>query len=200
MDLEELRSAWEEMSSKLEAQKSVTDDIILKMTKENYKNNLNKISRPESYGAIIALFGALAILFNFYQLDTWLLRVCGSISLIIMIVLPLLSLIYLRRMQHIDVSENNYKDVVQKFSKNKQRFQRLQKTSVYIGFVFMIILIPVTSKLMNGEDIFSQPFKPFWFWFLPLAFIFYYLFSKKVLKCYTSNINRANRLLNDLER
>lgn len=103
-------------------------------------------------------------------------------------------------MQNVDVSKNNYKDVVQKFSINKQRFQRLQKTSVYIGYVFMIILIPVTSKLMNGEDIFSQPFKPFWYWFLPLAFIFYYLFSKKVLKCYTSNINRANRLLNDLER
>ena len=47
MEFEEMQSVWQEMSAEIEKQKKITDSIIIKMTKSDYRNRLNNIRIPE---------------------------------------------------------------------------------------------------------------------------------------------------------
>ena len=62
MEFEEMKSLWEEMSGKIEQQKKLTDSLIIKMTKSDYKNKIMKIFIPELIGALICFANALYIL------------------------------------------------------------------------------------------------------------------------------------------
>ncbi len=44
MEFEEMQSVWQEMSAEIEKQKKITDSIIIKMTKSNYRNKINSTS------------------------------------------------------------------------------------------------------------------------------------------------------------
>ncbi|MGB5275502.1 MAG: hypothetical protein WBN39_15710, partial [Flavobacteriaceae bacterium] len=96
-----------------------------------------------------------------------------------------------------DLAKNNYKETITVFARRKKRYNRLLKLSVYLGFILMIIILPVVSKLFNGDDVFAAPVKTFWLWFLPLAFVFYYLFTKHTVSYYTANIQKAEQVLKE---
>jgi len=199
MEIEELQATWNQISEELEKQKKLTNEIILKMTHKNYKDKLNKIAIPEKISAVFTYVVAAILLLRFYELDTLPLQICGVITLAILIVLPYFSLKYLSDMQNLNVSQLSYKESIVKHEKSKQRYQRFLKFSVYAGFVLMLIIIPVASKIFNGDDIFTEPQGNFWYWFLPLGLVFYYLFTRKIIGCYDSNIKKAGMILKELE-
>lgn len=114
-----------------------------------------------------------------------------------MVVLPFYSLKYLRELRNTDLVDNNYRETITVFARRKQRYNRLMKLSVYLGFILMIIIIPVGNKLFNGDDIFAAPIEKFWLWFLPIGFLFYFLFTKRVIGCYSSNIQKAEQILKE---
>ena len=58
MEFEEMKFLWEEMSGKIEQQKKLTDSLIIKMTKSDYKNKLMKIFIPEMIGSLICFADA----------------------------------------------------------------------------------------------------------------------------------------------
>jgi hypothetical protein len=199
MEIEELQATWNQISEELEKQKKLTNEIILKMTHKNYKDKLNKIAIPEKISAFFTYVVAAILLLRFYELDTLPLQICGVITLAILIVLPYFSLKYLSDMQNLNVSQLSYKESIVKHEKSKQRYQRFLKFSVYAGFVLMLIIIPVASKIFNGDDIFTEPQGNFWYWFLPMGLVFYYLFTRKIIGCYDSNIKKAGMILKELE-
>ncbi|MBT8314782.1 MAG: hypothetical protein KJP26_10025 [Maribacter sp.] len=199
MEIEELQATWNQISEELEKQKKLTNEIILKMTHKNYKDKLNKIAIPEKISAVFTYVVAAILLLRFYELDTLPLQICGVITLAILIVLPYFSLKYLSDMQNLNVSQLSYKESIVKHEKSKQRYQRFLKFTVYAGFVLMLIIIPVASKIFNGDDIFTEPQGNFWYWFLPLGLVFYYLFTRKIIGCYDSNIKKAGMILKELE-
>ncbi len=198
MEIEELQATWNQISEELEKQKKLTNEIILKMTHKNYKDKLNKIAIPEKISAVFTYVFAAILLLRFYELDTLPLQICGVITLAILIVLPYFSLKYLSDMQNLNVSQLSYKESIIKHEKSKQRYQRFLKFTVYAGFVLMLIIIPVASKIFNGDDIFTEPQGNFWYWFLPLGLVFYYLFTRKIIGCYDSNIKKAGMILKEL--
>jgi hypothetical protein len=199
MEIEELQATWSQMSEELEKQKKLTNEIIIKMTHQNYKDKLNKIAIPEKISAVFTYVAAAILLFRFYELDTLPLQICGGITLAILIVLPYFSLKYLNDMRNLDVSQLSYKQSIVKHEKSKQRYQRFLKFTVYAGFALMLIIIPVASKIFNGDNIFTEPQGNFWYWFLPLGMVFYYLFTRRIIGCYTSNIKKAGSILKELE-
>jgi hypothetical protein len=199
MEIEELQATWSQMSEELEKQKKLTNEIIIKMTHQNYKDKLNKIAIPEKISAVFTYVAAAILLFRFYELDTLPLQICGGITLAILIVLPYFSLKYLNDMRNLDVSQLSYKQSIVKHEKSKQRYQRFLKFTVYAGFALMLIIIPVASKIFNGDNIFTEPQGNFWYWFLPLGMVFYYLFTRRIIGCYTSNIKKAGAILKELE-
>ena len=109
MEIEELQATWTQMSEELEKQKKLTKEIILKMTHQDYKDRLNKIAIPEKISAVFTYVVAAILLFRFYELDTLPLRICGVITLAILIVLPYFSLKYLNGMRNLNVSELKFR-------------------------------------------------------------------------------------------
>ena len=107
MEIEELQAAWLQMSTELKKQKKLTDDIILSMTQEKYKNKFRNVTTYETVGAFICFCIALLLIVKFGKLDTWYLKACGIFSLSYLIVLPILVLRALKEIKTLDISKNS---------------------------------------------------------------------------------------------
>ena len=197
MELEKLRSEWQEMSKEIEKQKILTDKLIIDMTQKKYKNKLKLISIPESIGTVICFAAALYIFINFSKLDNWHLQLSGVFTALFCVVLPILSMRSIFGMQKINMSTSNYKQSLERFAKNKKQFVLIQKASFYLSFILVIVSLPVAAKLMNGKDLFLE--SKAWLWYIPFGFLFLYLFSKWVFKHYKKTTQFAEELLKDLE-
>lgn len=105
------------MSEELEKQKKLTKEIILKMTHQDYKDRLNKIAIPEKISAVFTYVVAAILLFRFHELDTLPLRLCGIMTLAILVILPYFSLKYLNGMRNLNVSVLSYKESIVSYEK-----------------------------------------------------------------------------------
>ena len=139
---------------------------------------------------------ALFALVNFYKLDTWYLALCGIICISFCIILPFLSMRSIGRMKKINISENSYKDSLKQYAREKDNFIKVQKAGYYLGFVFSLAVLPVAGKLMRDKDLLLD--SKLWIWYIPIALIFQFLFSKWVWKHYTSVTKSARNLLEEL--
>ncbi|PKV51244.1 hypothetical protein ATE84_3318 [Aquimarina sp. MAR_2010_214] len=200
MELEEMQTVWSQMSDQIDKQKKLTDKMIIMMTQDQYRKKLNKIAYPEMIGAIICYSVVILILVNLNKLDNWYTLLSGIISTVILLVLPILSLKSIYQMRKINIARNNYKETLLEYSKGKKRFQVATKMGVYLGFVLMFVIMPVTSKIINNKDLFSET-KSLWPFAIaiPVAIIFFIVFVRWVGKCYNNNINSAETLFKELE-
>ncbi|WP_299252557.1 hypothetical protein [uncultured Aquimarina sp.] len=200
MELEEMQEVWSEISGQLEKQKKLTDKMIIMMTQERYRKKWNKIVYPEIFGTIICFSVAILILFNISKLETWYNILPGILSAIILLVLPIFSLRSINKMSGINFYKNSYKDTLIKYTKNKKQFQSLQKASYYLSFLLIFLILPVTSKIIGGKDMFTGV-KNIWplMIFIPLGITFFVFFAKWAKKCYGKNIDEAESILRDLQ-
>ena len=199
MELEELQSAWTQMSRELENQKELTNEIIMEMTREKYMSKFSKLSNFETLGAIVCYGIALVVLLNFQKLDTWYLQVCGVITLVFLTVLPTLVLRSLKRIQVLDIFKGSYKDNLLKYIKEKNVLMRLQKIGIVFSFLVLPLVVPVTSKIISGKDIFQQTVQPVQWIALAVAFIFMVVITRWGLRSYRKITNAAEQLIKDLE-
>lgn len=197
MELEELRSEWQEMSTELKKQKILTDKLIIDMTQKKYNNKLKSISIPETIGSVVCFAAAIYILMNFGEFDTWYIQLSGLFSALFCIVLPIISLRSIFGVQKINMSTSNYKQSLERFAKNKKQFVWIQKVSFYLSFILVIVSLPVAAKLMNGKDLFLE--SKDWLWYIPFGFIFLYIFSKWVFQHYKKTTDSAESLLKELD-
>ena len=131
------------------------------------------------------------------MLDTWYLILAGIISTALLFILPFMSLSALRRMNSINILENNYKQTLIDYTKAKKQFMKVQKQGIYLGFIFMLMFLPVISKISNNKDLFLET--EIWMWYIPLGGLFLYFFSRWVYHHYKKSVEAAGTLLADLE-
>ncbi len=200
MELEEMQAVWSQMSDQIEKQKKITDKMIMMMTQEQYRKKLNKIAYPEIIGAVICYSVAIIILFNLEKLDNWYTLLSGLISVVTLLILPILSLKWISKMRNINISGNSYKETLIEYTKGKKRFKKTMKLGYYLGFVLMFMIIPVSSKLINGKDFFAET-KSIWPMVIsiPLAIVFFFIFTRWVYKSYITSMNSAEVLIKELE-
>ncbi|WP_339652234.1 hypothetical protein [uncultured Maribacter sp.] len=199
MEIEELQAAWLQMSTELKKQKKLTDDIILSMTKEKYQNKFKKISTYETIGAIVCFSLALLVLIKFHSLDTWYLQICGLLTLIFLIVLPVLVLKTLNKMKMIDISKGSYKENLSQFLKTKNSLLKLQKLAIGISFFGLSFIVPVTSKIISNKDVFLISLKIEQYIAMGIAMTFVYFVSRLGYIGYKKVTNSAEELIKDLE-
>jgi hypothetical protein len=201
MELEEMKTLWEEMSTEIEKQKKLTDSIIIKMTQSNYRNKLNKILIPETISAVVAFGMVLYLLINLQKLNTWYLMACGIICVLILTILPVLSIRAIRKIHSLNISGNNYRQSLLEYSKGKIRFVFIQKLSLYLGAMLMVVSLPVMSQLIFGKDMFTGP--RLWMSYViggcVIGFPFFYYFARRVFKCYVKTATDAEIILKELD-
>ncbi len=197
MNVEELQSIWNEMSAELEKQKRLTHEIIIKMTKERYKGQLQKIAKYEGIGAVVCFGAAVFILLNFDKLDTWYLAVCGAFTMMYLLVLPIMVLRSIQNMRRIDISKGNYTDNLQSFTKARDQFLFLQRIGIGLAFLLILTTLPVAGKLMNKKDIFMN--SELLLWYLPVMIVFLVVFSRWGYKAYKNITQSAENILREVE-
>jgi hypothetical protein len=196
MELEEMKALWSEMSVEIEKQKKLTDSLIIKMTKADYRNKINKILIPEAISAVVCFAAILFILINFQKLTLWYLLVCGIVSVLILFILPVLSIKAIRKIHSLNILDNTYKQSLLEYSKGKIQFVFVQKLSFYLGPILMLTILPVMGQLIGGKDF----FKKIEVWYLyAIIFPFFYYFARWVFKSYNKITADAENILKELE-
>lgn len=199
MELEELQYAWTKMSNELEHQKKLTNEIILNMTKEKYRNKFKSVTTYESIGAFVCFCTALLFILKFGELNTWYLKLCGILSLSYFIIIPILVLNALKKIRTIDISKGSYKDNLSHYIKAKNRFLKLQRIGVAIGLVGMVFIIPVFSKIISNKNVFQVGLKTEQIILLSITLFFTAFFCVWAYKGYVRLTKSAQELLKDLE-
>ncbi len=197
MELKELETLWSEMSQELETQKKLTNELIMNMTQAKYSNKFKKISTYETIGGVICIIAAIFVLTKFSLLDTWYLQLCGLFTVIFLILLPVLTLSSLRRIQKLNIADNNIKETLVSFSKAKKQLLFLQRLGIYLSFILMFTVLPVASKIMNSKDLFVD--SNILYVYLPIMAIFIFFFARWGYGCYKSITNSAENILKELE-
>lgn len=197
MELEELQSVWSEMSGQLEKQKKLTHKIIMEMTQQKYSNKFQKFMQYEGMGTVICFGMAMVLLLNFGKLDTWYFVLLGLLALAFLVGLPIMVLRSIHRIKSVNIIEGSYKDTLINFARARKKLLFVQRLSIYLGFVFIFISLPLARKLMRNEDLFlgSQT----WLWYVPVMAAFLYFFSRWAYKSYLKATEKAEALIRDLE-
>jgi hypothetical protein len=196
MELEEMKSLWGEMSLEMEKQKKLTGTLILKMIRLNYRNKINKILIPETIGALACLAAILYIAAGMHNLNTWYLQACGIISVFLLCLLPMISIRAIQRVRSVHVSENNYAQSLAEYAKAKIKFLYVQRLSLYLCALLLVVILPVMGALAGGKDLFMT--KSLWFSYA-LMFPSFYAFSRWVFKSYAKTTDEAENILKELE-
>ncbi len=197
MELKELETLWSEMSHELEAQKKLTNELIMNMTQAKYSNKFQKISTYETIGGVICVLAGIYILMQFSVLDTWYLQLCGIFSVLFLFLLPALTLNSLRRIQKINLAEKSFKETLVNFSRAKKQLLLLQRLGIYLSFILMFTILPVASKIMKGKDLFLE--SNLWYVYLPVMAVFLFFFTRWGYGCYKNITSSAENLLKELE-
>lgn len=199
MEIEELQSAWTQLSDELNHQKKLTNKIILDMTKQKYQNKFTTITKYETLGAVVCFAIALFVLFNFKKLDTWYLQVCGILTLLFLIVLPAMALTTLKGIKNIDILNGSYKDNLKRYLKTKNRLLKLQKIGIATGFIGLFFIVPVTSKIISNKNVFLTSLKTEQYVLFAITLIAMVFFCKWAYNGYLKVTQSAQEILQDLE-
>ncbi len=199
MELEEMKTLWEEMSQKVEKQQLVTDQIIMDMTQQKYTSKFSKIFLYESLGTVICFAMAVYILFNIEKLDTWYLMACGIFTLAFLFLLPLFTLWSLTRIKSLDVAAFSYKETLVRFERSKKWVLLSQRTSIYLSFILFLAVLPVLSKIFNNKDMFTMDMDALPWIFTGAVFVLLIFFLRWGYGCYKSITASAEKVLKELE-
>lgn len=197
MDLDEMKTVWSEMSDQLEKQKKLTNEIILKMTEQQYKAKANRIIIPELIGALICFVFAGILLFNFHKLDHWLTITSGVLAVLMLIGLPLMSIRMMKNWNSkINISENTYQKTIRDFANVKRKFQFVKRFSYLLGISLIFIILPPLAKIWKDKDVFED----ITIWYkVPFGILFVAVFVFFTMRFYSSNIKEIDDMLNDIE-
>jgi len=193
MELEEMKSAWEQLNKRIEKQEILTHQMIEKSTQRQYHSKLKKIGTSEYIGTLICYIGAAYLIVNFTKIEQILMQIFGIISIALLLILPIISLQSIRAMKKVNIVSKTYLETINTFAKQKIKFQKLQKLNVALGMFLMLIAIPVLSAI-QGKDVSQIPH--FWSVIFPFFVLFFLGFAYWVLRAYNRALNEAEKMLN----
>ncbi len=199
MQLEEMKNLWDEMSLKIDSQQKLTNKLIMEMTQQKFRKRFSTLSLYETSGAVICFLAATFILLNLDKMNTWYLMLCGILSLLILIIFPILSLRALYGLKKLNLGKNNYKETLMEFSKRKKNVMLIQQFSVGISIVFMWMVAPVFSMIVNGKDFFMQEHSTGLLLFYAASTIGVIFFARWGYGCYKRITASAEKDLKELE-
>ncbi|WP_423999892.1 hypothetical protein [Maribacter sp. IgM3_T14_3] len=199
MELEELQSAWAQMSEELSDQKKLTNQLILDMTKQKYQNKFTTITKYENLSAVICFAVAFFVLLSFDKLDTWYLIVCGIFTLSFLIILPILVLSTLKKIKDIDILKGSYKENLSAYLKTKNRLLKLQQIGILVGFVGLVFIAPVTSKIMSNKNVFLTGLRTEQYVIFAITLVILAFFCNWAYKGYQKITQSAQELIQELE-
>lgn len=196
MELEEMKSRWQDLSVKVERQERIQKDILLEMTKTRFKRKLDGIRLPELLGTLISLAYAAYLVFNFGKIDLWFNQIFAVANVLFFVILPLASLMAIRRMNSLQINHLAMTEMLGEFQRAKRNFWRVQQAAVWLSGVIVLTLVPVLGDIQDKMDRFLEA--EFWMIYIPMALAFLFFFSRYVLGKYRRIMNQSEDILQEV--
>ncbi|MEO8516899.1 MAG: hypothetical protein ABI426_09145 [Flavobacterium sp.] len=193
MELDNLKNSWATTNNQAKIDTTVIDQI----TQSKYNSKVNKIVYPEIIGALICLFSAIYIAFQFDKLDTSLMKGTGILAMTLLVMLPIISLKSVLQFNRMGDVNKPYAETLKDFSLQKIRFYKLQKINVILCYLLLVTIIVLFSKLFGKNDITES--KLFWIFSFSFGYLFLLFYSKWVAKYYSTSLKQTEDLLKELE-
>ena len=197
MELDELKSDWENSNNRPTNQNSLTSKIIDQMIQTKYNSKLNKIRYPEIGGGLVCAIAIVFIACNFNELDTSVTRCTGAIAILLLLLLPILSFLSLSKLNSESAVNESHVEVLQQFAIDRLRFQRYQKMNVTLCYLLMVAIIILLPKFFYGKDMVIN--KAFWTFAFSFGYIFLMVFSRLISRYYGRSLNQAEELLREIK-
>ncbi len=197
MELDELKTIWDEASNPSEKQPFLKPKTIEKMTETGYKSKLKKVIYHETLGTFFA-FGAVAyMIVNFSKLSTPFFQGIGIITIIMLVVLPTISLVLLSQINSVGDVSRPFAETLKTFATQKLRFIRFQQASVIAAYVLLVFVIMLMPKFTGGRSLNENKF--FWSGAIAIGYIFLSFFSRWVIRYYSKALAQSEELLRELD-
>jgi len=197
MELDELKSDWENSNNRPTNQNSLTSKMIDQMIQTKYNSKLNKIRYPEIGGGLVCAIAIVFIACNFNELDTAVTRCTGAIAILLLLLLPILSFLSLSKLNFESAVNESHVEVLQQFAIDRLRFQRYQKMNVTLCYLLMVAIIILLPKFFYGKDMVIN--KAFWTFAFSFGYIFLMVFSRMISGYYGRSLNQAEELLREIK-
>lgn len=193
MELDEMKTLWEDLSGKVENQEKITKEELMKMTKKNYQNRLNSIYLPEILGSVICFGYAGYFIFQIEKLELPINQVLAIFNTAVMIILPIISLWTLARLNSIKISDESPSNLVEKFKKEKTFFWKFQQFNLMLSGLFAVSILPPLAELFGKKDLILEP--TFWMAYVPVGLICIYIFGRITIRKYYKSLQEAQQLI-----
>lgn len=195
MELEELKAGWGELSRKAEGQ-HLSAIAIDQMTQRKYRKKVKGITNPEIAGIVICLAAAVFIGFNFSRLETPVFKVLGISTILLLSAISLLSFISIRELSVPANVNQPHVQTLEVFAARKLKFHRLQKISIFLGYLLLVAVIMLLPQIINGTDISGNPY--FWMFSFSFGYLFLVYYSRFVSRYYRNSLDQAEELLKEV--
>ncbi|MDX5338794.1 MAG: hypothetical protein LPK25_07195 [Cyclobacteriaceae bacterium] len=196
MELEEMKSLWADLSQKVEQQEKIKKEQLMKMTKKNYMNKLGGIYLPEILGAVICFAYAGFFVFQIGNLEFPGNQALAIFNTVLMVLLPVLSLTGLYRLGTLDMSSGKPAEILEKFTKSRMYFWKVQRVAMLLSGLFAISILPPLAELLGKINLLSS--RQFWMVYVPVGIILVYIFSWVTMKKYRKALANSEQVLRDL--
>ncbi len=197
MDLQEMQDAWTRMGHELEKQKTLTNDLIMKMAQTRYSARIGILSKYESLGAMVCFLSAIMLVPQLQKMDTWYLMASAIFTLAYLVILPVAVLYSIYKLKTINVLKRSSRELLVDYTKLKKRFLQTQQVGIVLNFIFLVLSFPVLLKVFKNKNLFIEN-DVILFWYIPVMTIFLILFSRWGYGKYKKIVASANTILEEL--
>jgi hypothetical protein len=206
MELEEMKSLWDDMNQKPLKQKGFLHNNLSNMAQLNNINNMTQLKYnkqasifkvAEIIGLLVAYTFAGIILYKFNILDKWYLSICGITLVMYLLVMPLYTITGTRRMKKIDLAKSSHKEVMEHFYSVKSRMKQAEKVSLIASPFLFVASTVILTKIFTDIDFFTLIFQLPIVLLMVLSFIGAILFNIWVFKKRGKQLQSVKQLLEE---
>lgn len=151
-----MKKTWSEMSTRIEKQEKLINEIILKMAQEKSKNRLSRLIKFEVLGICWALAANLFIVLHFNSFKDSLSIAGAILSVIILVVGIIVGVDFIKKARRIKISKN-YKQPLIDFISWKKSYHFNKVLGYGLGSVILITIAPVVFRINRNLEITEVP-------------------------------------------
>ena len=196
MELEEMKSLWQNLSVKVEQQETIQRELLLEITKAKFKRKIDGIHIPEIFGTVISFAYAAYLVYNFGRIDLWYNQIFAVTNIFFFIILPVASLTTICQLKSLQINHLATTDMLEQFRRAKRNFWRVQQSAVWLAGLMVLTLIPILDDIQGQAD--KSLRSEFWMIYMAAGLVFLFFFSRYVLGKYRRIMQQSEDILQDI--
>ncbi|WP_321288292.1 hypothetical protein [uncultured Sunxiuqinia sp.] len=158
MELEDFKKAWSEYDNKLSENLKTNNELLKRMNLNNAKSSMDTPRRYEMVNVVLG-FAFILLVINYvikFSSDYKLL-ISGILTSLWAISSFILSVRLLNSVTKVDFNKDSILKIQKQLIEYKKKFFGAKRFMTFTGPLFVIVSVPLISRVLVGVDIFKFP-------------------------------------------